>query len=198
MKRDKNKAMSWSQLSTFDNPDYPKYSDPEKWYKRYILKEEEPTKAVFEFGSKIDTLIQTDSTFLPELPRYPKMQYKLEGVYKKIKLVGYADGIDFENNILVDYKTGKQAWDKKRTDQTTQLTMYVTLLYISKKINPKKIQCKIYWLETYEKGDFTIDFVKDMQVKTFETKRTMADVLKCLGWIERTVKAMDKYVANHD
>jgi hypothetical protein len=190
----KNKIYSWSQLSTFSNPDYPEYSDPEAWYRRYVLKIKEPTKPVFEFGSKVDALIQTDPTFLPELERYSQQQFKLEVQYKGIKLIGYADHWDELGKRLADDKTGKQKWDKKRADQTTQLTMYVTMIYLIYKIKPENIQCEIRWLETEERGDFTIGFVEGMQPKSFKTKRTMLDVLKCLSWVEKTVKEMDDFV----
>ncbi len=190
----KNKIYSWSQLSQFSNPDYPEYSDPEAWYRRYILKEKEPIKPVFEFGSRIDALIQSDCTFLPELERYSQQQYKLEAEYKGIKLIGYADDWDHTGLRLKDTKTGKQKWDKKRADKTTQLTMYVAMLYLTHKIKPEDIQCQIDWLETEEKGDFSIGFVEGMKLKSFVTRRTMLDVLKCLSWVERTHKEMIEYV----
>jgi len=95
---------------------------------------------------------------------------------------------------LADYKTGKKKWDKKRADDTGQLTFYLFLLYASKGFKPEDFTCYIHWMETTQHADLSIGFVRDMTIKTFETKRTMVDVLKFGERIKNTIKEMEKYV----
>lgn len=150
------------------------------------------------FGSMIDLKIQNDRTFLPTLPRYPHMQYKMKVVFDKISLVGVPDGVALSDiNELADYKTGKVAWTQKRADETKQLTFYLLLLYITKKIPPESFKCFIHWLPTEERGDFSIGLIKENDIRTFETRRTMSQVLECGAWIKSSLLAMEKYVNEH-
>ena len=111
------------------------------------------------FGSMIDKRIQEDSSFLPELPRYEHMQYKMKVMYDGIPLVGIPDGLNLTGKKeLADFKTGKKAWDKQRTDETGQLTFYLLLLYISEKLRPEDFDCYIHWLPTQEKETFQMRF----------------------------------------
>jgi hypothetical protein len=183
------RPLSWSALSSFEY-------DPEQWFETYCLDKRQESKEM-TFGSFVDKKIQEDKTFLPDLPRYPLEQYKMNVMLGKQPLVGLPDGLDLDKYLLADYKTGKKAWDKKRADDTGQLTFYLLLIYITHKIVPEKFRCFIHWLETCDKGDFTINFVDDMEVKTFETRRTMTDLLKFCVRINKTVKAMKQYCKTH-
>ena len=209
-----NRPLSWSALSSFE-------WSPEQWYETYLLgkRQESPELA---FGSYVDKKIQTDPKFLPKLPRYPLMQHKMKAVFNGIPLVGLPDGLSFDDKkaknpmkykvfwsdgfLLSDFKTGKKAWDKDRADETGQLSMYLFLIYIIHKMPPEKFRCFIHWLPTVkvEGGDFSVkvDFVEgideDGGVKTFETKRTMQDLLAFGARINKTVKEMEEYVRNHE
>jgi hypothetical protein len=208
------RPLSWSALSSFEY-------DKEQWFETYILgkRQESPEMT---FGSIVDKKIQTDPSFLPKLPRYPLMQYKMNAVFNGIPLTGLPDGlslnsVETENTkgykvfwdkgyILSDYKTGRKAWDKKRADETGQLTMYLFLLYILHKEKPEQFRCFIHWLPTvkHEAGDFTVkvDFHDGIHgedgIKTIETKRTMADLLKFGERINKVIKEMEQYVRNHE
>lgn len=186
---DKLRPLSWSAISSFEY-------NPEQWYESYVLNKRQ-TSPEMTFGSKIDKQIQDDKTFLPDLPRYQHMQYKMNVMFNNVPLVGLPDGIDFDKGLLADYKTGKKAWNQKRADETGQLTLYLLLVYISKKIKPEKFRCLIHWLPTADQGDFTIDFAKNFEVKTFETKRTMRDLLMFGVRITKTLEAMEDYCNNH-
>lgn len=183
------RAMSWSMMSSFDY-------DPEQWYRTYVLNEKQESKEM-TFGSWVDKKIQDDPTFLPSLTRYEKMQYKMKVMFSGIPLVGIPDGLNFTGvKKLADYKTGKKKWDKKRADETGQLTFYLLLLYITHKIKPEEFELYIHWLPTKDNGDFTITFVDDIDknIKTIATKRTMVDLLKFGERIKETVDKMDAYL----
>jgi hypothetical protein len=156
-----------------------------------------------EFGSYVDKKIQNDPAFLPKLPRYEKMQHKMKTSFEGIPLVGLPDGLnltDVKIKILADYKTGKKAWDYKRTKETGQLKIYLLLLYLTERMRPEDFVCRIHWLPTQENADFTISFVPniDENIKTFEAKHTLKDVLEFWSQVVKpTYKAMQEYAANH-
>jgi hypothetical protein len=170
--------------------------NPESWYETYILGKRQRSKEM-DFGSMIDKRLETDPTFLPEVPRCPLLQHEMKCVFNGIHVVGKPDALDIDKFILRDFKTGKQKWDRKRADDSLQLTFYLLLVYIKYKIPPEKFRCYIDWLETKESGDFTIGFVDGMKVKTFETKRTMRDLLSLGVKIKEVIKEMESYALAH-
>jgi len=185
-----SRPLSWSALSSFEY-------DKEQWYRNYILGERDQSKEM-DFGSYVDKRIQNDPDFIPKLPRYPEMQYKMRAVFNRIPLVGIPDGLCLTNKLLADYKTGKKAWDKKRADETGQLTFYLFLLYIIKKEKPEDYKLLIHWLPTCELGDFSIALKDENDVRTFETKRSMKHLLEFGARINKTVLEMQDYVRNHN
>lgn len=186
-----DRPLSYSSISSFE-------WDKEKWYRTYILNERQQSKEM-DFGSYVDKKIQDDPTFIPSLPRYPHMQWEGKVVFNKIPLIGKLDGVDFNKKILIDYKTGKKEWDQKRIDEHEQLTFYALLVYVIKKIKPEDFVYKIHWLPTKETGDFVIDFRDDPVVPiTFESKRTMKDILLYGTKIMRIVKEMEQFVKNKE
>ncbi len=196
----KTRPLSYSALNSFADP---QYGSPEKWYKTYILGERQ-SSAELTFGSKIDKLIQDDSTFCPTLPRYPLMQYQMDVIYnKKIPMTGKPDGLCLDTFLLADFKTGKASWTQSRADETDQLTAYLFFIYIKHKISPEKFRCFIHWLPTkkVEHGNFDVEILfrdKNLVPITFETKRTMQDLLKFGEKVNETVLAMQEYVRNHE
>jgi hypothetical protein len=118
-------------------------------------------------------------------------------MFGTIPLVGIADGFDREGRKLLDYKTGKKPWDKKRADETGQLTMYCLLLYVSEKIKPEEMDLSIVWFPTQEHGDFSVSFVEPIRVHTFPTKRTMRQVLAFGMKINKIYREMEEFVKAH-
>ncbi len=194
----KGRPLSYSAFSSF-------LYNPEQWYQTYILGIRQES-AELAFGSYVDKRIQTDPSFLPKLPRYEHMQYSMKVMLgKDIPLVGIPDGLNLtKSKELSDFKTGRLKWDKKRADETDQLTWYLLLIYITLKHKPEKFRCFIHWLPTVktESGDFkvTIEFIKDIDdnIRTFETKRTMTDVLQLISRIKVVLGEMQEYVRNHE
>lgn len=187
----KKRPFHWSQISSWEY-------DPEQWYQNYYLGiREEPNKEML-FGSMVDEKIQNDPTFIPTLERYPIQQHTMSVIYNGIQLNGTADHFDRKGRRLKDDKTGKKKWDQKRADETGQLTMYLLLLYISEKIRPEEMTCYIDWLPTIEAGDFSIQF-RDNPPKpvSFETTRTMTDLLTFAAYINSVRKEMEAYAKSH-
>lgn len=187
---DKTRSVSWSQINSFEY-------DPEQWYQSYMLGKKSQSREM-DFGNLIDKKLQEDPAFLPHVPRYPFMQFKMKAKFGKISLVGVPDGLDLEIPTLADYKTGRVAWDQKRANETGQLTMYLLLVWLLRGVRPEEFRCRIHWLPTRESGDFSIELINDKDLKTFETKRTMKQLLDFGVRINKTVKAMELYAKNHD
>ena len=193
---DMNRPLSYSAISTFKDTTW---GGPEAWYRKYVLHQKQPTSREMEFGSYVDTKLQTDPLFLPHVERYPISQHKMEVFFAGIPLLGLADGFDREGKRLKDDKTGKATWTQKRADDSEQLTMYTLLLYVTEKIPPEDLSLFISWLPTKDNGDFTISFKDDPPIpQIFETKRTMLQVLLYGKEIKRVWKAMQEYAANHE
>lgn len=198
----KSRPLSYSAFNSFSDETW---GDPEKWFKTYILGERQSSPEL-TFGSYVDKKIQNDPKFLPTLPRYEEMQYKMKAVLgKAIPIVGIPDGVNLrKSKKLADFKTGKIPWNQKKADETRQLTWYIMLLYINLKIQPDEFDCFIHWLPTVktEDGNFDvkIEFVPDIdnKIQTFKTKRSMTDVLNLINEITVTLGKMQEYVRNHE
>jgi hypothetical protein len=190
---DKTRPLSWSAISSFEY-------DPEQWYKKYVLKQEQPTSPEMEFGKAFAQSIEDGKCKVPILMQMlqDKKEHEFKVVFGGIKLVGYADAFcDKTFRKLDEVKTGKKAWDKKRADEHGQIDMYLLMNYITNKVKPDDVECTIYWIPTQDNGDFTITFVEPVRVHAFKTKRTMVQVLKFGERIKATVKKMEQYALNH-
>lgn len=188
---DPKRPISWSAISSFEY-------DPERWYKKYVLKREEPASKEMLFGKTLGERLASDPSFLPQVKRYPVFEYELGTVLEKIPLIGFADGWDKESLTLGEYKTGKKAWDQKRADEHGQLTMYCLFLYLTEHIKPELVTCELHWLPTEDRPDFSIALIDDSKVHTFTTTRTTRDVLEFGVRITQTYAAMQRYCKNHD
>ena len=185
------RPLSYSSINSFEY-------NKERWYETYILGKRQSSRQL-TFGSKIDLMLQNDPNFLPQIPRDGLLQHEMVVSFNGIKLIGKPDFINLEKYILRDFKTGVVKWDKKRADETDQLTMYLFIVYIKYKIPPENFKCYIDWMPTEESGDFEIRFVEPIEqnIQQIETSRTMQDIAKFGVKIKKIIKEMEKYVKNH-
>ncbi len=188
----KDRPLSWSQIASF------RYSK-EQWYKRYVLDEKQIETPELKFGKLIGERIEKDPTYLPQIPRHNKMEHPFSVMFDGIKMVGYADSFCTETNKkLLEFKTGVKEWNQKRVDSHQQIDMYCLMNYITNKVRPEDMEIQLIWLPTKKKesGDFSveIDFVDEQNIKVFNTKRTMRDILKFGQEIKQTLKEMEEYL----
>lgn len=190
----KARPLSWSSISSFNY-------NSEEWYLNYIMGIKQPPNKEMLFGSKIGKLLETDPTYLPQIPRHSKMEHLFNVMFGEIPLLGYADSFcDKSHKLLLEFKTGKKKWDQKRVDNHHQLTLYCLMNYITNKINPEDMDIRLVWMPTQENNDFSISFVEDIEsnIKIFKTKRTMVDILKFGAEIMKTYKEMINYIESHE
>lgn len=184
-----DRPLSHSQLSTWEW----RKTD---WWDKYVLGKEKEPSAEMIFGKEVDLKIQQDPTYLPAITRLPHLQYELKNEFQGIPLIGFPDALDLDNPHLIDYKTGRKPWDKKRADETKQLTMYLTQIYLLHGIKPKEFRCSIQWMPTHIK-DGAVAFISEGEVITIETNRTMTDILKFMQYLIDTRKEMEEYYKNY-
>lgn len=191
------RPLSWSAISSFDY-------DQDQWFSTYMRNQRQSSPQL-TFGSMIDKKYQEDPTFLPHVIRYPILQHKMEAKLGKVPLLGIADTFDPSIPALRDLKTGKEpGWTQAKLDNPGtkgplygsggQWTFYTLLLYLTKKIKPQDLKLYVDWLPTQINDDTSISLINDKDVRTFETKRTMRDILEFGVRIQDTVKSMQMYV----
>lgn len=189
----KDRPMSWSAISSFE-------WNPNQWYRKYVLKELPEITPELEFGSYIDKRVQNEPDFLPGLVRYPVIQHEMRCVFNGIPLLGFSDTARLPTKkaktrvpvAVRDYKTGRKPWTQKRADETGQLTLYTFMLYMMDKIKPEDIELYIDWMPTHY-VDGKIAFIKEGDIHTFQTRRTMQQCLAFGQRIKDTWDAMQEY-----
>lgn len=191
---DRNRALSWSSISSFEY-------NPEEWYSRYVLKERGKSSPEMEFGKWFGECLAKDPDFLPQIPRLSKFEHAFTVVFDGIPLIGYADSFDhIGKKSLKEYKTGVKKWDQRRVDSHGQIDMYLLMHYITEKITPEEVECELVWIPTkrVETGDFEvkISLVDPVMPRIFKTKRTMSDLLKFGSRIKKVYKEMIEYCEN--
>lgn len=189
---DKKRAMSWSSFSSF-------HYDNEQWYKKYILNEKEPESKEMAFGKVLAKSLEDGTCTISKLTKElkNKKEHSFSVMFNNIPLVGFADDFDINTfRELNEVKTGKKEWNQKRADEHRQFDFYLLMNFITNKIKPENVFCRLFWLPTQDNGDFSISFVEPLDVHVFETKRTMGDILKLGADIKATWQAMQNYVIN--
>ena len=182
---------SWSNHSAFR--DY----DKELWYAKYILGEKTPENKRMTFGKLVGTRIETDPTYIPQLPR-GIMEYGVEVMMDDIALVGYMDAYDPETKTINEYKTSSPAgWSQEKVDEHGQLTLYCLLLLLKEDIKPEDVTIQLHHLHTEESGDFSIKFATPFTIDTYTTKRTTKQCLMFGAEIIKLRKEMEEYIKNH-
>lgn len=190
---DKTRALSWSGYSSFK-------WDPEQWYSKYVMGIQPPETAEMKFGKTFAQSIEDGTCKVKELMKVlqQKKEYKFETSFGEIPLIGYGDAFCIETfRILDEVKTGKKPWDQKRADGHGQFDMYLLMNYLINKVKPDEVRAFLRWIPTQDNGDYTISFVQPVKVYSFETKRSMAQVLKFGTELQRTWKEMESYAKSH-
>lgn len=179
------RPMSWSQISSWEWGSY-------QWFEKYILDKPIEETVALKFGKEFATAVEHNKHTVP-LTVYKKNEYEIRGTYDGIPYVGILDSWNPETKELAEYKTGVKKWDAKRVSGHRQLTFYAMLLYLFEGIKPEEVKMILQHVPTEVKSDFTYNFVDENKVLTFETSRTMLDVLELMKDIKVARVMMEKY-----
>jgi len=164
--------LSWSQYNLFK-------TSPRRYVENYIYggryENEEMSK-----GKMIAEMLEKDEVVENEIlenirlsiPRFKNREFEINTEFSGVPLKGFFDGFDEKSLLLDEVKTGKNSWDQKRVDSLEQLTFYSLLIFLKYKKLPNKI--RLHYIPT-EKVNKIIVFKGE--VDSFETKRSMGDIL---------------------
>lgn len=205
----KERPVSWSAKSSFD-------WDADEWHEKYVVHAKctrdkdgllgfcavrgfnyrgcpaVQTSPQMLFGNMVGDRYATDPTYLPKLPRFEVFEHPYLCTYKKIPLIGFADGWNPSELHLGELKTGVKPWDQKRADQHGQITMYCLMAYLMEGIKPESIRITLMWLPTRLQGN-KVSFVPRTDPVFIETKRTMTQVLEFGTNLVKTVESMKEF-----
>lgn len=192
IKKWSKRAYSWSQHSSFR--DY----DKEEWYQSYVLGIKKPSNRRMDFGSAVGKRIESDPTYIPQLPR-GVMEYGVEVKMGNIDLVGFFDSYNEGELIIDEFKTSSPTgWSQDKVDEHDQLTMYCLLLMLKHNIKPEQVRIRLHHMHTIESGDFSIKFASPFTIDTYETRRDTKRTLMFGAEIIKQRKEMEQYIKNHE
>ena len=179
-----------------------------QYIKRYFFKEPQFQPKEFAFGKDVAEELEKENIFdvkpeylniLMQLPRIgtPEVELvkQMRGYYTK----SFLDRYDYETNTIIEFKTGKNAWNQRLVDEAEQLKFYSW----SVERNFGEIpNCQLWYMETENdpKADFKIKFTG--KVEKFETKFNEFDLELFELNLETTVReiatAYDQYLNGED
>ena len=205
--------LSWSQLSLFEK-------DPNLYYQVYVEGLDQFRTKYLELGKRMADVLENgfDEEHDPMfeyigmfMPSYPHREFQIprlinEGeksgckcskclargiekplVFEGVPLYGKLDGFDDKTLTIGEYKTGKK-WTQGMVDKADQLTFYTLLVWLKYKKFPKKIF--LHWARTDEDLEGNLKLVGE--IKTFETKRRLADLILLSKRIKNAWKGINE------
>ena len=165
--------LSWSQMNLFER-------SPEEYKRIYIYGEKGYKSDAIELGKEFAKRMEEQKDGENEeingiarfFPKSPEREKEIRVDFEGIPLLGKLDGFNKKKLIIREDKTGKK-WTQKQADKLGQITFYTILVKAKYGKMPKKIF--LDWAETKRRDDGKLEFTG--KIKTFETKRTMEDIL---------------------
>ncbi len=168
--------LSQSQIYLWEN-------NPEEYKERYFRGKKFESTVYMDLGKEVALALEKGesedeiiSLLITTFPAYPLREEPLRVTLKdgkeEIHLLAILDGIDFDQEILGDYKTGKK-WTKKQAQESRQLRFYHLCYFLKTGKMLKKLF--IHWAETAWIED---ELRLTGNVQTFEVTHNRLDLLK--------------------
>lgn len=188
----KKRPYSWSQHSSFDY-------DKDQWFLSYVLGVKGDPSPAMLFGNVVGQSLATNKP-MADVPRQPHMEYEIKVKLDDFSVLGYFDSyncgrcdICSDMKQLEEYKTSGNTnkWNQKSVDTHGQLTYYCMLLYLRDKVKPEDVAIRLHYIPVEEDASFEMAVVGKPQ--SFNTKRTMTDVLRLMVEIKKRRKEMERY-----
>lgn len=148
------KYLSYSQLDLWRK-------SKDQYRERYYYEDGIPFEnAETIFGKKIAKMLEDGirHPVLDKIPKYKFSEYKIQIDVGGVPFFGVMDSFSKHFKRILEYKTGKQAWDIVRVRKHDQLVVYSLLTKLKfGKVDPL---VRLVWMETaYKKGIDTIGSV---------------------------------------
>jgi len=173
--------LSWSQLDLFER-------NPEKYRALYVQNDPEaaiPVNRGMALGKSVANALETGEEtgdlkkdfVIAQLPKFEVMEYELRVTIDvggiKIPLLIKMDSAMKTLEAFKEYKTGTTAWNKEKANKHGQMIFYATGIY--SKVG-KIPAAELVWAPC-EKDDSGRPYLTG-EIRRFEVKVTMADILK--------------------
>lgn len=177
--------ISFSQLSMWEK-------DPNLYYQIYVDGMDMIRTPYLNLGTRLDEAIQKGKDEFGDtminylvmmLPRYPKMQHRIEVDFEGVPLVGVLDGFNDSNKkklICGEHKSGKN-WTQSLADKSDQITIYNLMVWLKYGIIP--FENHLHWAKTKVNDEDELFFTGD--IKDFKTTREMKDLILMGGRIHK-------------
>ncbi len=186
--------LSFSQFSLFK-------LSPER-YKRVYIDGIRMKSKYMDFGSKIATALETavakdsdDKLAIKLLPKAQEHEREFLVKFEGIPLFGKLDGFTKKNELIIDeHKTGKNKWTQVMVNNSEQLTFYAIMVSKFYSTPIESIRIRLHWIETFEDTDGAIHLTG--QMLTFETRRTMRDLLNIYPEIKKVWEGIEQLIDN--
>lgn len=178
--------LSWSQMNLIER-------NPEAYIKTYFQGYKFENEAM-RLGKEVAEILEMDkicdNTMIENmrimLPSYEKREFEIKTEKHGIQLLGKLDCFNRKGLVIGEIKTGKK-WTQKMVDEHGQLTFYALLVYLKYKKLPSKIY--LHWAKTAEIDE---ELQLTGEIKTFETKRDLLDILKFTSRIKNAWAEIEK------
>lgn len=147
------------------------------------------------FGTYIGDLVGTPECPIPGLHDIGQKEYELRANIGDIRMIGFADGYRPEEKVLYENKTTDKPgkWNQKSVDAHGQMTMYALLLFLQDRVKPEDVTMYLNYIPVEVGGDFQYRLPTPPTYTAIPTRRTTADVLRYVGYVQETVKRMEAY-----
>jgi len=185
--------LSWSQIDLWRR-------SKKQYAERYFYGKDGFTNNAMRYGKKFAEALETGETDGDEIlelatkavPQYAVSEYRLEATLEteagNIKILGFLDtSEDPPSEGIREYKTGVTPWTQKKVDKHGQLTLYATMVYLNEKKLPKKMH--LDWIQT-QNDSGVVSLTGN--IESFETTRTVGDVLEMVTIIKRTAAEISR------
>lgn len=180
--------ISFSQLKLWE-------TDPDEYYRRYVLGEKWEGNKYTEFGSKLAQALESnkpcDDMGLEHIrlfiPNFVAREFKIEAEILGVPILAKLDGFDPKKFEIDEVKTGK-AWSQRRVDEDDQLTFYSLACFQKYRKQPSII--RLHWAKTIEDEEGNVKATGEL--KTFITGRAIPQQLELANRIKAAWKEITK------
>ena len=100
------------------------------------------------FGKKVAKMLEdgVKDPVLDRVPRYKHMEYRFQLPVNGVPFLGVADSFSKHLKKIIEYKTGKIAWNRSKVHKHDQLVIYSLLAKL--KHGRVHSQTRLVWIET--------------------------------------------------
>lgn len=190
--------ISWTQYSIF-------IQSPEKYYKKYILGEDQFTTKEMYFGKSISNALELDEEtgdlftdmVVSRIPKLPLREFEIKANLNtpkgEVVLLGKLDAFCDKAHIIREYKTGKQPWTQTRADKHGQIMFYSLLVWLQYKKVPTEVW--LDWAVTENGDDGDIRFTGELH--SFKVNVKIGEIINFMAKVANVSVAIDQMYRKH-